>query len=89
LLLFSAAGSSELILSISTIGVFISQLRRSRSPLASLGWSVVLLSLGLILGGVLIRGIPDSSGVFTSISKEQLEALPAILLLWSGSLFLT
>ena len=89
MLLLSTTGSTELILSVSTIGVFISQLRRSRSPLSSLGWSVVLLSFGLILGGLLTRGMSESSGFSTSLSAEQLEALPAMLLLWAGSLFLT
>ncbi len=88
LVFVSAPGSIELILAFSTIGVFISQLRRGRSPLPSLGWSVVLLSLGLILGGLLNTGVVGSASLDITLSKEQIEALPAVLLLWAGSLLL-
>ena len=49
LLLISSESSTELILSVSTIAVFISQVKRGRKALPSLGWSVVLLSIGLNL----------------------------------------
>ncbi len=88
LLLVSPAGSEELILSVSTIGLFISQIRRGRRPLPSLGWSVVLLSLGLILGGLLIKGFSSQQGIHFPITSGQIEALPAALLLWLGALLL-
>jgi len=88
LLLVSPAGSEELILSVSTIGLFISQIRRGRRPLPSLGWSVVLLSLGLILGGLLIKGFGSQAGMHVPITSGQLESLPAVLLLWLGALLL-
>ena len=46
----------ELLLALSTIGVFISQVKRGRRPLGSLGWTLLLiagLSLGALLGAVL------------------------------------
>ncbi len=88
LTLSSPNESIQIILSLSTLGLFISQIRRGRRPLPSLGWSVVLLSTGLILGGLLINGIPDSSVPTIPISKEHLEALPAVILIWLGSLLL-
>ena len=88
LALVSPKESIQIILSLSTLGLFISQVRRGRKALASLGWSVVLLSIGLILGGLLISGIPDSSVPGVSIPRESLEALPAIVLVWIGALFL-
>ncbi len=88
LLLVSPKGSSELILSLSTIGLLISQVRRGRRLLASLGWSVVLLSIGLILGGILIKGVQVGPDIMTPFSLDQLEALPAIIILWLGSLLL-
>ncbi len=88
LTLASPKESTQVILSLSTLGLFISQVRRGRRPLASLGWSVVLLSIGLILGGLLVNGMPDSSVLKTTISREHFEALPAVVLIWLGSLLL-
>ena len=88
LALISPKESIQIILSLSTLGLFISQVKRGRRALPSLGWSVVLLSIGLILGGIIISGFPESSVPATSISKESLEAIPAILLVWLGALLL-
>ena len=38
---------------LSTIGVFISQVKRGRRPLGSLGWTLLLLIAGLSLGALL------------------------------------
>ncbi|HJN36505.1 MAG: CPP1-like family protein [Prochlorococcus sp.] len=86
LLLLSPPGSTELILALSTIAVFFSQVRRGRRPLPSLGWSVVLLAIGLILGGLLLKLLGMMSGVVLPLSGDQLEAIPAVLLLWVGAL---
>ncbi len=88
LLLVSPAGSAELILALSTIGLFISQIRRGRRPLASLGWSVVLLSSGLIIGGLLTASSNSQFELISTISSEQIEALPALLMIWLGTLLL-
>ena len=88
LTLVSPKESLQIILSLSTLGLFISQVRRGRKPIPSLGWSVVLLSIGLILGGFLVNGFHDSSIQTISITKEQLEALPAVVLVWIGALLL-
>ena len=88
LILASPPESIQIILSLSTLGLFISQVRRGRRILPSLGWSVLLLSIGLLLGGLLINGIPDSSAFAVSISRQSLESLPAVVLIWIGSLLL-
>ena len=41
-----------------------------------------------ILGGLLLNIVPESSILTTSLSKEHIEALPAIFLVWLGSLLL-
>jgi len=87
LVLVSPVGSTELILALSTIAVFLSQVRRGRRALSSLGWSVVLLATGLILGGLLIKAVAAMSGFDSPLADDQLEALPAIILLWAGALF--
>ncbi|WP_320667907.1 CPP1-like family protein [Prochlorococcus sp. MIT 1307] len=88
LILASPKESIQVILSLSTLGLFISQVKRGRRPLPSLGWSVLLLSFGLILGGLLSNVITESSAFAISISSAHLEALPAVILIWVGSLLL-
>ncbi len=88
LLLLSPAGGTELILSIGTIALFISQIKRGRKPLASLGWSIALLSVGLVCGGLLIKGVSPDSLLHLPLTSDQLEALPALLLIWAGTLLI-
>ena len=88
LILVSTSGGIQLVLSFSTIGLFVSQIKRGRKPLPSLGWSILLLSIGLIIGGVIITGTTGQYDLTTPLSSDQLEALPAVLLLWAGALFL-
>jgi len=88
LLLSSPKQSIQLILSLSTLGLFVSQIRRGRKPLTSIGWCVLLLFVGLIIGGFLITGISDVSLSAIPLSREHFEALPAVVLVWLGILFL-
>ena len=88
LILIVPSESVELILSFSTIGLFISQSRRGRPFFSSIIWCVILLSIGLLSGALLLGGAQsfiDSSG---SLSTDKFEAIPAIFLLWLGVLFL-
>ena len=87
LLIFSPEQSIDLILAISTIGLFLSQVRRGRRPLPSIGWSVVSLSLGLIIGGGFIE-MSQNLHLNIPLTPDQIEAVPAILVLWAGSLFI-
>ena len=88
LLLSSPKESIQIILSLSTLSLFISQVRRGRKPIPSLGWSIALLSIGLLIGGLLVVGISDSSLSAIPLSKEHFEALPAVILVWLGALLL-
>ena len=88
LVLIVPSESVELILSFSTIGLFISQSRRGRPFFSSIIWCILLLSVGLLSGALLLGGAQsfiDSSG---SLSTDKFEAIPAIFLLWLGVLFL-
>ena len=85
LLLLFAPQTIELLLALGTIGLFISQIRRGRRPLGSLGWSVLLLILGLVVGALLSVAVAGSGLPFT---VEQWQSLPALLLLLAGTLLL-
>ncbi|WP_320664296.1 CPP1-like family protein [Prochlorococcus sp. MIT 1223] len=88
LLLISPDNTIELILSLSTIGLFISQVKRGRNLISSLGWSVVLLSVGLILGGFLSSQTGLSHENLYSLSEQKLESLPALFLIFLGTIIL-
>ena len=88
LILIVPSESVELILSFSTIGLFISQSRRGRPFFSSIIWCIILLSIGLLSGALLLGGAQsfiDSTG---SLSTDKFEAIPAIFLLWLGVLFI-
>ena len=88
LLVISTSKSVDLLLALSTIGLFVSQIKRGRRPLPSLGWSVVLLAIGLMLGSFLLKVSGGSAALQWPLSGDQLEGLPAVILLWIGSLLL-
>ena len=88
LVLIVPSESVELILSFSTIGLFISQSRRGRPFFSSILWCILLLSVGLLSGALLLDGaqsLIDNSG---SLSSDKFEAIPAVFLLWLGVIFL-
>ena len=94
-LLLISAGSIQLVLALGTIGVFLSQVRRGRRPLASLGWTLLVLSVGLAAGSLLNLALSPTALALSPTAVEQLalsslqiQALPAALLLWAAALFL-
>jgi len=88
LVLIVPSESVELILSISTIGLFISQSRRGRPFFSSILWCILLLSVGILSGALLLGGAQSFISDTGSLSSDKLEAIPAIFLLWLGALFL-
>lgn len=87
-LLLISAGSIQLVLALATIGVFLSQVRRGRRPLASLGWTLLVLSVGLAAGSLLNLAFSPTVVEQLALSPLQIQALPAALLLWAAALFL-
>ena len=83
LLLLLAPQTIDLLLALSTIGVFISQVKRGRRPLGSLGWTLLLLVVGLALGA-LLSAVTVQAGL--PLGVEQWQALPTLLLLLAGAL---
>ena len=88
LVLIVPSESVELILSLSTIGLFISQVRRGRPLFRSLVWCILLLSIGLLSGALVLGGAQSFIDTTSSLSSDKLEAIPTIFLIWLGSLFL-
>lgn len=86
LLLVATSGSADLVLSLGTIGLFLSQIKRGRRPLASLCWSVLLLAVGLAVGALFVA--VAGSALVPLFGADQLQALPALLLLLAGALLL-
>ena len=86
LLLLAAPTAVDLVLALSTIGLFISQVKRGRKPLGALGWSLALVALGLVLGAVIAALFATQSGL--PLNPILLEALPAYLVLLVGTLLL-
>jgi len=87
ILLISPDQSIQIILSLSTLAVFISQARSGRGFLQSLGWSVVFLSTGLIVGGLLATGPIHLSDQTSNFTPDKIEAIVALIFIWIGSLF--
>ena len=88
LILIVPSESVELILSLSTIGLFISQTRIGRPFLLSILWCILLLSVGLLSGALLLGGAQSFIANNGSMSSDKLAAIPAVFLLWLGALFL-
>ena len=88
LVLIVPSESVELILSVSTMGLFISQSRRGRPFFSSILWCILLLSIGLLSGALLLGGAQSFIDNTGSLSSDKFEAIPAVFLLWLGVIFL-
>ena len=87
-LLVVSVASVQLVLALGCIGVFLSQVRRGRRPLASLGWTLLALIVGLLVGSLLTTALSPTALQQLSITPAQIQALPAAVLLWLAALFL-
>jgi hypothetical protein len=89
LLLFLVPGAAPELLAALATGVTLLNLqRRSGRFLASVGWCFVLLCVGLVLGGLLVSGLGSSLPADLALSPQQIQSIPAILLLLLGALLI-
>ena len=88
LLLISPDTYNRLLLSISTIILTYIQIRSGKRFISSLGWSVTLLSIGLIFGGLFETNSFIQELSKNSLSIEKIQSIPAIIILWIGVIFL-
>lgn len=87
-LLLLAPASSELALALATGVTVVNLQRRNGRFLAAVGWSVLLLSLGLLAGGVLLRLLDPALPLGLPLASQQVQSLPALLLLLLGGLLI-
>jgi hypothetical protein len=88
-LLFTVpAAPAELLLALATLVTVYSLQRRNGRFLPAVGWSLALLSVGLVLGGLLLAAINPALPLGLPIGPIQVQSLPALLLLLLGSLLI-
>ncbi len=88
LLLISPDSYNRFLLSISTIILTYVQIKSGKRFISSLGWSVTLLSIGLIFGGLFETNSFIQELSNNSLSIEKIQSIPAILILWIGVILL-
>jgi hypothetical protein len=88
LLLLTPATSAELLLALATVMTAVNLQRRNGKFLPAVGWSFLLLSVGLVLGGLLLRAIDPSLPLGLPLAPAQVESLPPLVLLILGALLL-
>lgn len=88
LALLLPAASQELLLSLAVIASVVSLQRRRGKLLPAAGWSLGLLVLGLVSGGLLLSATGGPLPLGLPLNPEQIESLPAFVLLLVGALLI-
>jgi hypothetical protein len=88
ILLLSPAANAELVLAFATVLTVVNLQRRLGRLLPAVGWSVLLLSAGLLLGGLLVSAIDPSLPLGLPLAPLQVQSLPALVLLVLGALLI-
>jgi hypothetical protein len=88
LLLLTPPASAELVLSLATVFTVVNLQRRNRRLLAAVGWSVLLLSVGLLAGTLLLQLLDPSLPLGLPLAPEQVRSLPVLLILLLGALLI-
>jgi hypothetical protein len=88
ILLLAPAAAPELLAALATFVTLLNLQRRNGRFLAAVGWSFLLLSLGLVLGALLVTALGSSLPQGLPIAPVQIQSLVAILLLLLGALLI-
>ncbi|MCP9799876.1 CPP1-like family protein [Synechococcus sp. RedBA-s] len=88
LVLVTPPGSAEVVLALATGVTVINLRRRNGRFLAAVGWSFALLSVGLLLGGLLTMGLDPALPLGLPLALNQVQSLPALILLLLGALLI-
>jgi hypothetical protein len=87
-LLLLPPSSAELVLAFATVLTVVNLQRRQGRLLPAVGWSVLLLSAGLLLGGLLLRALDPALPLGLPLAPQQVQSLPALVLLVLGALLI-
>jgi len=79
---------ADLLLALATAATVLNLQRRHGRFLDAVGWSVLLLVVGLVVGALLLSALAPSLPPTLPLSPVQIEAIPALLLLLLGALFI-
>lgn len=88
LALLLPAAPLDLLLSLAVLAAVVSLQRRGGKLLPAAGWSLGLLGLGLVTGAVLVSATGGPLPLGLPLSPDQIESLPAFLLLLLGALLI-
>jgi hypothetical protein len=79
---------ADLLLALATAATVLNLQRRHGRFLAAVGWSLLLLVVGLVAGALLLSALAPALPPALPLSPIQIEAVPALLLLLLGALFI-
>lgn len=88
MIVLAPGASPELLLAMATGVTVINLQRRNGRFLAAVGWSFLLLSVGLALGALLLGLLHPGLPLGLPLNALQVQALPALLLLLLGALLI-
>jgi hypothetical protein len=88
LLVLLPAAAPELLAALATGVTLLNLQRRHGRFLAAVGWCFALLCVGLVVGGLLVGGLAPSFPLGVPLSPQQIQSIPAILLLLAGALLI-
>jgi hypothetical protein len=88
LLLLAPPSSAELVLALATVLTVVNLQRRNRRFLSAVGWGILLLSIGLVAGSLLLRLLDPSMPLGLPLAGQQVQSLPALVLLLLGALLI-
>jgi hypothetical protein len=87
-LLAAPGAPAEVLLALATVVSVVNLQRRNGRFLAAVGWSVLLLCVGLLLGGLLLGALNGNLPLGLPLTAVQVQSLPALLLLLLGALLI-
>ena len=88
LALLLPAAPLDLLLSLAVLAAVVSLQRRGNKLLGAAGWSLGLLVLGLVIGGLLVSATAGPLPLGLPLGPDQIESLPAFALLLLGALLI-
>ena len=87
-LLLAPTAAADLVLAVALLLTVASLQRRSGRLLPALGWALLLLCGGLVLGALLVSLLDPALPLGLPLAPQQVQSLPALVLLVLGALLI-